>query len=264
MKPRRVFASLALGLVCTILAAWVGVLAVTTRPPWADPNTFEFLTWIGENYRIPQVRRPAPQGEVFIDWFGWAALDRVTIVPSWGPNVPPEYVTEWRTYYPLAGDIPAQTRSLYKSPDRPLPTWARVPDEHWAPRGVTTYAAGWPWPALSAWEEHHPPNPARVLRTMHDAWVIARVPSVATRWLPLRPMWPGLIADTLFYATLIMASASGASCFRGCRRRQRGLCPACGYDVRATPAGAPCPECGVGPAAPHSGHDAQPSRPARG
>ena len=28
-------------------------------------------------------------------------------------------------------------------------------------------------------------------------------------------------------------------------RRRRGHCPGCNYDLRATPAGAPCPECGV-------------------
>jgi hypothetical protein len=31
------------------------------------------------------------------------------------------------------------------------------------------------------------------------------------------------------------------------RRASRGMCPACGYDLRATPPGGRCPECGTSP-----------------
>lgn len=32
---------------------------------------------------------------------------------------------------------------------------------------------------------------------------------------------------------------------RAARRQQGGLCPACGYDLRGSPGGGPCPECGA-------------------
>jgi hypothetical protein len=33
--------------------------------------------------------------------------------------------------------------------------------------------------------------------------------------------------------------------WRGRARADAGCCPACGYDLRATPVGRPCPECGI-------------------
>jgi hypothetical protein len=61
--------------------------------------------------------------------------------------------------------------------------------------------------------------------------------------LPLIPIWPGFLANTALYAipwTLLL----GFGPARRSLRRRRGLCPACAYDLRATPPGAPCPECG--------------------
>ncbi len=59
----------------------------------------------------------------------------------------------------------------------------------------------------------------------------------------LRPIWPGFAENTLFYATLLVLIPVSFALRRLIRRR-RGLCPACGYDLRHAEHEA-CPECGV-------------------
>ncbi len=64
--------------------------------------------------------------------------------------------------------------------------------------------------------------------------------------IPLRPMWPELLANTLMYAAAFALGAISIrtlATVRGRRRRERGLCPRCGYDLRGT-AAERCPECG--------------------
>jgi len=68
--------------------------------------------------------------------------------------------------------------------------------------------------------------------------------------LPLRPLWPGFALNTLCYALLsvllwlLMVQGSGR--FRRLRRRRRGHCTNCGYDLRGTSGGGGvCPECGA-------------------
>jgi hypothetical protein len=71
-------------------------------------------------------------------------------------------------------------------------------------------------------------------------------------WLPL--VLVGVIPS-------LMATRS----YRTYRRRVRGLCPACGYDLRATPGR--CPECGTDAsqslASAPAGREAEPAPPAR-
>jgi hypothetical protein len=50
------------------------------------------------------------------------------------------------------------------------------------------------------------------------------------------PIWP------LAVASLLLPSVSLRRCIRAVRRRRKGRCPQCGYDLRATPDR--CPECG--------------------
>jgi hypothetical protein len=61
-----------------------------------------------------------------------------------------------------------------------------------------------------------------------------------------------VIAVAPFWAIALLTASPGLSFLlrrflrrvRAQRRRKHGLCTACGYDLRATPAGARCPECG--------------------
>ncbi len=63
------------------------------------------------------------------------------------------------------------------------------------------------------------------------------------RALPLRPVWPGFTVNTLFYAGILWLLIL-AFTLRRLIRRRRGLCLACGYDLRHAEHEA-CPECGV-------------------
>ncbi len=64
------------------------------------------------------------------------------------------------------------------------------------------------------------------------------------RAVPLRPIWPGFAGNTLFYAAILWLLIPGPFALRRLIRRRRGLCPACGYDLRHGEHEA-CPECGV-------------------
>jgi hypothetical protein len=65
--------------------------------------------------------------------------------------------------------------------------------------------------------------------------------------LPVMPVLGGLAVNTAFYASawavLLFALPWASVAVRSAVRRQRGRCPACGYDRRGSE-GRPCPECG--------------------
>lgn len=66
------------------------------------------------------------------------------------------------------------------------------------------------------------------------------------RVVPLTTYWPGLLADTAFYALLFAGLHQLATWGRRARRRKRGNCAACGYDLTGLNS-ATCPECGHTP-----------------
>jgi hypothetical protein len=69
-------------------------------------------------------------------------------------------------------------------------------------------------------------------------------------FLPTRPLWPGFVVDTLFYAVILWLLIPGPFVLRRVIRIKRGRCPKCGYDLRGQPPevgaapGRGCPECG--------------------
>ena len=62
--------------------------------------------------------------------------------------------------------------------------------------------------------------------------------------IPLYPVPLGLAADTALYGTGWFLLFAGLAALRQWRRRVRGLCPRCAYDLGADQQG--CPECGWG------------------
>lgn len=64
--------------------------------------------------------------------------------------------------------------------------------------------------------------------------------------LPLLPLWPGFLINTLFYALLLCIAWRLPGVLRRAVRRRRGRCVGCGYDRDGLDPGAACPECGEG------------------
>ncbi len=62
--------------------------------------------------------------------------------------------------------------------------------------------------------------------------------------VPLRPIWPGVAINTLFYAAILWLLTLGPFTARRMIRRKRGHCIKCGYDLSHAEHEV-CPECGV-------------------
>jgi hypothetical protein len=183
------------------------------------------------------------------------------------------YIYSWASNYPEPLE---PSNNLPESPETSLPTWM---DQLLLPWGTEVRA--WPdrgfhesrmlalrgWPAKCLWHEYdysssprHPlfnwPKPAPV-PTLAGATEFPINLTAARNWrrplpfpvgFPLRPLWIGLAINTvtfaLIWAVLLFGVPWAHRTLRGIGRSRRGLCPACAYDLRATPTGNPCPECG--------------------
>lgn len=94
---------------------------------------------------------------------------------------------------------------------------------------------GWPMRAAAA---HCDPKPESVpIHQWRDAVY------VGSTLIPLQPLWPGLLANTFFYATFALTPMVLLRWRRARRRRARGKCVACGCELGEDVA--VCPECGL-------------------
>ncbi len=69
-----------------------------------------------------------------------------------------------------------------------------------------------------------------------------------SKWSAIRRadiLWLGFAINTLFYAAILWLLILGPFTLRRLIRRRRGLCPACGYDMKHAEHDQGCPECGA-------------------
>ncbi len=94
--------------------------------------------------------------------------------------------------------------------------------------------------------------PFRGLESERHSWSIARVMAwrgllkpidPANGPLLIRPIWPGFLANTVFYATVLWLLISCPFTLRRFLRLRRGLCPKCAYPMGGSSV---CTECGCG------------------
>jgi hypothetical protein len=129
-----------------------------------------------------------------------------------------------------------------------IPSWVLLETPEQIGDTSIILAAGWPMKALVGRQylqfdfdarpgtfREHIGHERGVLRFGHDA--------PRKGWLPIAPLWPGFVIDTALYGCPVLIGF-GASDIRRWRRRRRGLCAHCAYDLRGLSKGAACPECG--------------------
>ncbi|MBX3359113.1 MAG: hypothetical protein KF745_11890 [Phycisphaeraceae bacterium] len=197
-----------------------------------------------------EIRRYAGVRAISIGTMDWPGVIFEPDATSYDPAVTTQDDPFWPfsvfDFYPAAT---APARWPTGVPDREARFRSTGPSVQWTAKA---YAIGWPFlslvgrsdriPASNAWEQsavfllQTPMNP---LTGTYDE-------------LPLccRPRWMPFAANAAIYTAFLMlatwATRSSFSALRSIPRRSRGLCPACAYDLRATPPGSPCPECGAG------------------
>ncbi len=115
-------------------------------------------------------------------------------------------------------------------------------------------AFGWPMPCLWYQVQSVPVQGTvfggydRIVKEeLHGGWRIAGQPSSRMRdfrALPLKPIWTGLIINSLVFSVIWFMLLLAPGFIRRRLRHRRGCCMWCGYDLRGA-VSERCPECGV-------------------
>lgn len=166
----------------------------------------------------------------------WAAVIFSPVEPTSGGPVPKHGQAVWRRTAPA--DFPERAGMLVDK--RFVGFRARVFRGHTDPGcELRIYEVGFPLASLRGIKAEVTWSDGRAeFRESIDPALVPVVPDV--RVLPLRPIWPGFLVDTIFFTTVLALVVGSAHQGRRGLRRVRNRCPRCGYQAR----GSVCSECG--------------------
>lgn len=152
-----------------------------------------------------------------------------------------------RSYGPAAYDFDPEMRSRMERLHAPAPM---TRDTTWRPEGLGLLvrsdwieeAIGLPFLSFFKWQEEfaalHGAISIRDPQGLNQVW-----PGQSFRGVPILPLWPGFIANTLCWGFAWFALLNLPGALRRASRRRRGLCETCGYDLSVSTG--LCPECGT-------------------
>jgi len=239
--------SFALGLLTSLTAA--AILALSADPPDKPPTTLRAFIAHGQPWSIAESSRFGTHRAL------WSLLTFDSMLtpqelqsqhPSGPPTDPTLAINAYRQRYePLI---------LKREGGRAFTTpafWGQFAPGSSAPEpGLRGSDYGFGWPFTCLWYQVLGQDQGmRVIGAdLRGGLLISGQPATVgdanCRIIPLRPAWPGLLGSTLIYGAAWAFLLVAIPLLLRTHRRGRGLCPACAYDLRATPAGLPCPECG--------------------
>jgi hypothetical protein len=221
-----------------VLSALSIVLGIVTT--WAVAWTYEWLTPFSPEGMLTARYHSPDRGQVVVRFSSqWARETLWVLTDAHGSSNAAESC-DWDASW-------SETWRRLESGDPVLPsgraTGAQPPEIIWE------IASGWPFLCLKQrWCVYRPPTgqTREVVDGAFDATrVLPFLPLPGNSLLPYTPIRPGLVANTLFFASGWMLLLLVPWVARRAYRRGHGRCLCCGYDLRGdTDAG--CPECGRG------------------
>lgn len=126
---------------------------------------------------------------------------------------------------------------IWRDPPVPAPKWVPWSAASKEPNTLTLFwAVGWPCRAF--WAMNREP-----IGTGPQPWQHAIVLKDGEVVLPFAPIWSGIALNTAFWLIPALPFL-GIRSWRRRRRRARGWCIDCGYDLHGNVNATACPECG--------------------
>lgn len=176
---------------------------------------------------------------------GFSFLDRPQLTWYFDERIAHRYsVSEWRSWILTVTSVGPGGIDDPTSPNvvsGPVPGWIMAAIES-HPEHTERAEIGWPSRIVRIEYTFDDPHLYRDHPAMHGIHWIGVVP-IATR-----PLFPGILflIATVYALLLAIEQALRIPCnMRTRRRRKRGLCDRCGYDLAGVTIDV-CPECGVG------------------